>query len=303
MKIKEIITEGLSRVLFHKTGIMNLIKILEFNSFQPSGVVKPVEIQFKTSADQLYYVSFARSKRSAYMTDTDGKVSVSDAIIVVDGRNLQNNYSGSSVDYWQSSVFGHEMEDRLYTHKPDIPNASKYIKEVNLFFPDPRTDSEILGKMQEERKEQFFRYIRMVIKLCKQLNIDLYIHKTTSSMLAPRPTDLVNPRTFFETRPEPESRRDLSGLRNKENEMINVIKELIYKDDIDDLSKRARSYAFDFRRGRVSDDFIRQMETALHNDATDPDKLNPILQTMRQNGIKTIRELAEVIADTWSEDE
>lgn len=298
MRLEQLLTEGLSQVLFHRTGIMNAVEILEDDEMRASGVVKDVEVTFKTSANQLYYVSFARNKNSAYMTDSDGKPDIGDAIFTFNGRGLANNYSGNSVDYWQSNVFGHEMEDRLYSTDPYIEGISRYIEKIDLYFPDPRDDS--LHKMYEERKERFFRHIRMLITRAKQRNIEVVVHSTPRSLLSPHGRDIVPLKTFFETRPEPDTRKHMGTLRS-DGDMLDAVKQLLFEPDIDELGKRARSYAFDMRRGRLSDDFIRQLKAALHNEMKNVDNINPILQFMRRNNLRTVEDLAEVIFDRWDE--
>lgn len=124
--------EGISDILFHRTGFTNLIKILEKNQFElrPTFAKSAEQEQTKRKAD-LYFMSTARTKNSKYISDSRTPV------LVLDGRKLKQNYSGYGMDYfgasWREMSGGeYEQEDRIFSQRPNITNAKKYILAIEI---------------------------------------------------------------------------------------------------------------------------------------------------------------------------
>lgn len=146
------LNEGLSPILYHITKVSSLYKILTNNKFElTSDFAVPEErgkgMRRNTSGrsrkydKKVFYLSAARSKTSSYITDSfsnyNGKLPV--ALLVLDGRKLMSaGFSGHSVNFFRGrddkgNLEIDELEDRIYSKKPTIPNAIKFIKEIHLF--------------------------------------------------------------------------------------------------------------------------------------------------------------------------
>jgi len=124
--------EGISDILFHRTGFKNLIQIFEKDQFElrPTFAKSAEQEQTKRKTD-LYFMSTARTKNSKYISDSGFPV------LTLDGQKLKQNYSGYGMDYygasWREASGGeYEQEDRVFSQKPNITNAKKYILMIEI---------------------------------------------------------------------------------------------------------------------------------------------------------------------------
>lgn len=148
----ELYCESLTGVVWHYSD--NPVEILKSNIFS---------LGSETGADatksgKAFYLSTARSKMGSYSENPRG------IIFKLDGDLLNTKYKAKSIDYWGKSGFKerhggkHEMEDRLYSTSPTIPNARNYILEVNAW-----------GK--PDLNNRYLETIKKVEELCKDYNI------------------------------------------------------------------------------------------------------------------------------------
>lgn len=130
MKIKEILSEGLSDVLYHLTSLIGAYKILQSGVFKLS-IATDIEPELKVQEkDKTYYLSTARSKVNAYSQNHN----FADVVFVLDGRRIGRKYSGKAVNYWYSewvSSDTYESEDRIYSNKNTMP--ADYITEMHVY--------------------------------------------------------------------------------------------------------------------------------------------------------------------------
>jgi|694.fasta_scaffold115449_5 hypothetical protein len=125
IKLKHILTEALSDIVWHFTSPQAAKKIIEQNKFELS-IVSGADIS-KFGGNKQYYLSTARQKWGGYGKSYDCRLEL-------DGRKLSQRYKGGAIDYWQMGPQGTEYEDRLFSNEPTIPNAKNYIKRVDLFL-------------------------------------------------------------------------------------------------------------------------------------------------------------------------
>ena len=122
---KKYLTEGVTDIVYHKTPLYSAENILKTNKFMTS-------VAFGTPADKqinkgkLYYLSTMRSPVGDYGP------SLPAVTFKLDGRKLGERSKAAAVDYWGPSFPTNEMEDRVFTDKPWIAPASKYILEVHI---------------------------------------------------------------------------------------------------------------------------------------------------------------------------
>jgi len=127
------IESGLSSVLYHWTRIENAIAILGKNKF----FLRKDMSKKQKDRSPYYYMSTSRAKFGGYHIDKKG------VIFGLDGLGLGNTLKGGPIDYFhhnpderpRSRREQDEMEDRIWSQKPSIQNASKYIREIHVCMP------------------------------------------------------------------------------------------------------------------------------------------------------------------------
>lgn len=162
MKINQIITEKLSSIVYHSTGIGTLYTILATDTFRLTPDFGTSAEAERRAKNRTYYMSFSRSPINDYHYSKSG----GNCVIVVDGDAMnRDGYVGEPIDYW-GGIHNDEMEDRLYHREPTIPDATKYIKAIhsmpNLRYPD--------------HKKRDIQRLRKCYILSKKLNIPLHVY-------------------------------------------------------------------------------------------------------------------------------
>lgn len=133
--------ESISKIVYHGTYVDRLYEILRTNEFQLTS-------NLGTSSDQIggdyfYYLSVSRIKFGGYMR----QFSMSNVVnIVLDGDKFNHRYKGGPVDYWgrefrsvgssESKLRNDENEERIFSDKDSIPNATSYMKEIHISVSD-----------------------------------------------------------------------------------------------------------------------------------------------------------------------
>lgn len=171
MKIKDIINEGISNVLYHCTSFQNAIKVLDNNVLGKGSVP----------------VSFARSAYGAYHRDNK----LIGVIFEIDGRKLAYNYSGSPVggenwDYdpdeynktdkstWEMQGKTGQFEDRV---NGPIKNFSKFVSRAIVYVPKEYIKSQSKDEMGDSYNESM-QFVIKCIELLELKNIPVqYIIK------------------------------------------------------------------------------------------------------------------------------
>jgi hypothetical protein len=104
-----------------------------------------LERGFRQGKKKLYYFSTSRSRTGAYHYPTKA-YSNGTVLFKLDGRKLMaDGYSGAPLDYWADPEMptysdNDEMEDRIFSTRPVIPNAVKYITEIHIYY-NPSIDA------------------------------------------------------------------------------------------------------------------------------------------------------------------
>lgn len=161
MRLRQL-TERVSSIIYHSTGIGTLLNILEQDRFR-------LTPDFGTSAERDrrqrgrgYYMSTSRSPINDYHYTRSG----GNCLIVLDGDLInRHGYIGGPIDYW-GGIHNDEMEDRIYHAKPHIPHATEYITAVhampNMQYP--------------ERTARNISELRKCYILLKKAGIPLYVY-------------------------------------------------------------------------------------------------------------------------------
>ena len=135
LSFKSFLLESLSSVVYHSTNLNGAYHILKDNQFKLSPVIKG-DVEHDLNNNRNYYMSFSRSKNSYFVNGLANNNTTPVFTFVVDGDLLNHNYSGKSVNYFNTNDRSqNEYEDRLMTDKPIISNADRYIKTVHCYVP------------------------------------------------------------------------------------------------------------------------------------------------------------------------
>lgn len=155
--IKKIISEGMSKLTYHFASLDSCVKILSKNEFHLTMSSNKADAK---DNKRFFYLSTqrSRSKSISYARKFGSCVRIQ-----LDGDALGYNYKGKPMDYWQykqkyydpeyNDVFGKgftksrrehqdfEMEDRVFSYKPVIKNANKYITRIDVYLDSSRENT------------------------------------------------------------------------------------------------------------------------------------------------------------------
>ena len=163
---RNVVREGITDVVFHKTPIDRAADIMKTNKFMTS-------VAFGTPADKdvnrgkLYYLSTARSPTSEYYA---GLPSVT---FKLDGRKLGQRSKAAAVDYWGDGYEIDEMEDRVFTDEPFIEPATDYITEVHIGMKIPSGKS----KMSQDRVDE----AEAIAQIAESKGIPVYFYTSAKT--------------------------------------------------------------------------------------------------------------------------
>ena len=168
MKIKDVLKEGLSPVLFHATSLKGFDGMMRSNE---------IKLSRDSAARNRYYMSFSRNKANGFIPyllsltkgeDEEAFDPRNDAFVVVEfsGVSLGQNYSGAAFNTFHDPDEPDEtdhtapdfMEDRLYNNKPVIPNAKKYIVGLSLITNGIEVNDKAIVQFIERYGEKFKYY-------------------------------------------------------------------------------------------------------------------------------------------------
>jgi hypothetical protein len=151
-KYFQLYCESLSDIVWHYSN--DPLKILKTDKISLGTETGPDA----TKNGKPFYLSTARSKVASYSKGPRG------IIFKLDGNLLNSRYKARPIDYWGGTGVKdrekgeHEMEDRLYSDSPIIPNIKKYILEVQAW-------------MNADPNNTYAAYIKKVEDECKRNNI------------------------------------------------------------------------------------------------------------------------------------
>lgn len=133
MRFSEILVEGATGVLYHKTSVSAALDILDSGEFKlSSSIGNDVESSMALKG-RPYYLSTSRSK----VGDYHRWVGDSAAMFVLDGQRIGSRYRVEPVDYWDRMWLNNpdrtsESEDRIYSRTNTMPIDSVVALNVLL---------------------------------------------------------------------------------------------------------------------------------------------------------------------------
>lgn len=120
--------EGISPVAYHYTNFDNATKILKDNQFRLTPVAAS-DADEELPSKGMYFMSVSRSKDGDFHSQRKSGV-----VFVIDGVKLSQNHKGGSVDYFDYNPNVNEYEDRIFSDKPYIKPATRYIKKAHVLI-------------------------------------------------------------------------------------------------------------------------------------------------------------------------
>jgi hypothetical protein len=159
--------ESLSDIVWHVSN--HPLSILKKDFFALGTEIGPD----RTSGGKPFYLSTSRSKVGSYSNDSRGTT------FKLNGKLLNSRFKGKSVDYWSKTDIKkrsegiHEMEDRLYSDKPVIDNARKYILEVNSWLD-----------LKYSANSSYYHYLKEVEDTAKHYGIPYKVYSSYNDYIS-----------------------------------------------------------------------------------------------------------------------
>lgn len=166
MKIAQILNEGATDVLYHKTSVNAALDILRSGEFKlSSSIGNDVESSMAIKG-MPYYLSTSRSK----VGDYHRYVGDSAAMFVLDGQKIGSKYKVRPVDYWERMWLNNpertsESEDRIYS-------------KSNTMSTDSVTGLHVLLKEQSDNRSEI---VRQLLIAGKTAGIKTYLYMDESA--------------------------------------------------------------------------------------------------------------------------
>lgn len=306
--LAQFLDEGLSSVLYHYTSVRNAAQIVGSDQFTLTAVTTTSDTLAKGKKATAFYLSTTRSKVGAYT-----KGNIRGVVMELDGRKLGQNYAGSPVDYWgrefrKVNPTGNEMEDRVYSKKRVIPNATKYIKGLHVLIevrrqgltnfekhfgqkPDDQVNRPPLGTVLQFSDEHSKKYIRQLWKVAIQKGVPIYFYDEPKYWLA-----MKKPMSLKVGKLKPDEIMKPSRSFGKSDRWVKPWIELLLKPTSQKLSKQAQSkldYFYGFNP-RPLTHFMNDMGSAKNSP-----KAEKVLQIMHKLKLGSYEELMRYIEGKW----
>lgn len=293
-----------SEILFHITEHSKAVQIMEKNRFE----LKPADGTEAEEATSLgsYYLSTTRSKLGAY---TVGKAYATSAIFVLDGTKLSHTYKVRPIDYWGTNELtpeqrtkADEAEDRVFSRKPSIDNATKYIVEIHAH----------VGKAGERSRYQAV----MLKRACLKRRVPVFFYSNVNDLIRMNKkrattlgiSDQGPAPEVYERSPEYQQAKMKERGLNPLMGWIELNKTPIRTKPHEDAAKLSRFGKGNYRKlqSNYSGDDLRGLMADMHNAKSLPygdvsgereslDKLIAILRKNRQ----TVKEFIAALYAKW----
>jgi|TARA_R110000824_G_scaffold392347_1_gene590723 hypothetical protein len=291
MKLQDILDEGLSPILYHFTHVGRILNIIEQDKF----VLRPyvgnkAEMEIGKNK-KLFFLSTTRSKRGGYTTATENY-----GVFTLDGRKLAQKYKGSPIEYWgpdsrnaDPERRSTEMEDRLYGDKPSIPNAHKYIKEINVMVGD-------------EQNDQQNRRIRQLMLASKKRKIPIFFYANANDFLNHNKRKAIKIDIKTLKTPAIKSGGYSGRMNQAAKRNLGPVLELIKAPtSTKKLSKDAKLMVRDL----VQDNYLGGMEKNIANNISNNAKddlpiVSSLVKEFQKHGWKTTRDLIDWLQKKWT---
>jgi hypothetical protein len=280
---KESLTESLSRVAFHYTGIRAALKIVSSGEFELSSTLGSVEQQYAPRGKP-YFLSTTRTRQGGYHR-TIGQQAV---LFVLDGNWFNQHYVSRSVDYWENRNPSlphhrtHEAEDRVFSSEPTIPTGG--VTAIHVYV-DPNAEPEVRAQARQ----------LMIAAKRQGIETHLYNDKTAWRNFDQRRTAAVSQLTGQEParyRSRPEREYLLPWI-----ELISAKSQSQLSKDADNLRY---SLMYDYDRDNAAQGLGTDLSNA-RKPSAGADRANAVklIQFMQRMGLATVKDLVQALSTKW----
>lgn len=285
MRAKEFITESLSRIVYHYTGLHAAAKILASGKFQLSSNLGSIEQKLSLKGYP-YFLSTTRTKTGGY----HNYVGSSAVLFELDGNYYNQTYPSRPIDYWENrphdKAYGrkHEAEDRLFSKEPSI--SIDGVKSVHVLVrPDADPAIKAVG--------------RTVLIEAKKRGIPTIYYDNEAAWRSLDPKKSVSISGLKGQQP---SRRSYSRHRG----YLLPWMEILQAKDKNHLSKDAKkliyNIGYDYYKQSMIDGLNNEMSNARKPESgADREHAVKIIKYMRDNKLNTIPELVDNLQKKWSD--
>lgn len=299
---KKNITEGISPVVYHYMPIRDAENVLKQNKFRLTASAGTGAEKALQKGDRMYYLSTTRHKLGGYHIDN----SWMGVIFELDGSKLSQNYAGKAVDYWGAEWYGDpgddkkgrekkEAEDRIYSYKPYIENANKYIKSVHVLY-----DAEA-----QKRYDQLAIDVRRIYISAKRLGVRPYLYTNKQDWLVQDTRKAVNPSSLEVVAKATglgKDKRKTYGSGNYDRRNLSPWIELYQAPVGANISKAAEKTRYNYvlyGYGDAAQSFAADIHNAKSKPA-DETGLDTLLKIFRKEKIKSPQEYLDLLKKKWS---
>lgn len=292
MFIREILSEGLSPIVYHYTNINAALNIVNSGVFELSSTLGSIEEKYAPPGYP-YFLSTTRTKTGDYHKI----VGTSAAMFVLDGTWYNQRYPARSVDYWlnrdplKSYGRAHEAEDRLFSKTPTIPING--VTGLHVLLKD---------KFPESRH---ITWIRKVLISAKRRGIPTYFYTDERAW---RRLDTTNTGNIDILKRIDSAQR--SGYVSSHRGYLRPVLELIGAQKENQLSKKASSIKYSLRYHWDNPHVLKDIVHGFSNDfsnarkpgsGADRENVTKIIAFMRQKKLNTIYDLVDWLAKKWKD--
>lgn len=308
MDLSKLLIERVTDIVYHATSLYKAARIAETDTFQLSPAFAS-DTEQRHTGGRMFYLSTTRSKHGSYSRDTTPNYQGS-VMLKLDGRKLSERYKGGAVDYWgprwrRDDPSKHEMEDRIMSDEPVIPNASDYILEIHvLLLPELTKPNRAnllqlkkLGKPVYLYQASNQREAQAYILMDKRRAVPL-----TQFTMKPATPDELKPsylgtmdraaskrsisRHQVRTSGKPQPARDLSRWIKLLRTPADQFHTLHYS-----LQDVIRHMGYDHLRG----DALRDLEADISNLKSNPELKSSLTSAMKDAGVRSPKEILEYL--------
>ncbi|CAB4133497.1 ASCH domain containing protein [uncultured Caudovirales phage] len=284
---EEELDEGASSVLYHYTGTLNALEVLQSGEFKLSSVTGTQSEKQYAPEGYPYFFSTTRTR----VGDYHRYVGSSGVMFVLDGNWFGQRYPVKPIDYWERAWQhapdrSREAEDRVFSQEPAIPIDG--VKQIHVLI--------------KEQHDWRSPATRKLLILSKKRGIPVFLYDDEAAWR------LLDKRKAISVKQAAELIGGQEQTRTQFQSAFNYLTpwlELIYKNKISDLSPEASKLRYSIiyqsnprEDNRLGVDMGNARKPSSGEDYDTAVKINDY---MRKNGFKTTVDLKNAIQDKWKD--
>jgi hypothetical protein len=283
---EEDLNEGASSVLYHYTGTLNALEVLQSGEFKLSSVTGTQSEKQYAPEGYPYFFSTTRTR----IGDYHRYVGTSGVMFVLDGNWFGQRYPVKPIDYWERA-WQHapdrtrEAEDRVFSKEPGIPIDG--VKQIHVLI--------------KEHHDWRSPATRKLLILSKKRGVPVFLYDDEAAWR------LLDKRKSISVKQAAELIGGQEQTRTQRFPFTYLTPwlELIYKNKISDLSSEASKlrYSIIYQSNPTEDNRLGvDMSNARKpSSGEDYDTAVKINDYMRKNGYKTTVDLKNAIQNKWKD--